>query len=167
MFPLKPLSLSAARYATTSFFYGFPDNIWENTPSTVSKSLMTLFSKRYLKNKNTSLIVCANCLQKKQMLKWKSQKAKHFFWRQLPLKKGKFHKFGVKKPIWQPWLAPKVLEVNSTSPHHKDIENDQKIFFHVTAGNVKFAVSQWPNFQPLNFLCETRLYRGNAVLEIL
>jgi len=26
--------------------------------------------------------------------------------------------------------------------HHKDIENDQTIFFHVTAGNVKFAVSQ-------------------------
>jgi len=26
--------------------------------------------------------------------------------------------------------------------HHKAIENDQTIFFYVTAGNVKFAVSQ-------------------------
>jgi len=26
--------------------------------------------------------------------------------------------------------------------HHKGIENDQTIFFHVTAGNVKFAMSQ-------------------------
>jgi len=26
--------------------------------------------------------------------------------------------------------------------HHKGIENDQTIFAHVTAGNVKFAVSQ-------------------------
>ena len=38
--------------------------------------------------------------------------------------------------------------------------------FHVTAGNVKFAVGQWPNFHPCNFLYETRLYRGNAVSEI-
>jgi len=28
------------------------------------------------------------------------------------------------------------------SLHHKDIENHQTIFFHVTAENVKFAVSQ-------------------------
>jgi len=26
--------------------------------------------------------------------------------------------------------------------HYKGIENDQTIFFHVTAGNVKFTVSQ-------------------------
>jgi len=26
--------------------------------------------------------------------------------------------------------------------HHTGIENDQTIFFHITAGNVKFAVSQ-------------------------
>jgi len=26
--------------------------------------------------------------------------------------------------------------------HHKGIENDQTLFFHVTADNVKFAVSQ-------------------------
>jgi len=26
--------------------------------------------------------------------------------------------------------------------HHKGIENDQTIFLHVTAGNVKFAVGQ-------------------------
>jgi len=26
--------------------------------------------------------------------------------------------------------------------HYKGIENDQTMFFHVTAGNVKFAVSQ-------------------------
>jgi len=51
--------------------------------------------------------------------------------------------------------------------HHKGIENGQTIFFHVAAGNVKFAVSQWPNSQPLNFLYETRLYRGNATLDIL
>ena len=49
--------------------------------------------------------------------------------------------------------------------HHKGIENHQTIFFHVTAGNVKFAVSQSPNFHPLHFLYETRLYRGNAILE--
>ena len=46
--------------------------------------------------------------------------------------------------------------------HHKDIENDQAIF-----GNVKFAVSQWPISHAYNFLYETRLYRGNAILEIL
>jgi len=37
----------------------------------------------------------------------------------------------------------------------------------VTAENVKFAVSHWPNSHPFNFLYETRLYRGNAILEIL
>jgi len=36
--------------------------------------------------------------------------------------------------------------------HHKGIENDQTIFARVTAGNVKFAVSQWPNSHPVNFL---------------
>ena len=46
--------------------------------------------------------------------------------------------------------------------HYKGIENDQTIF-----GNVKFAVSQWPNSHTLIFLYETRLYRGNAVLGIL
>jgi len=51
--------------------------------------------------------------------------------------------------------------------HNNGIENGQTIFFHVTAGNVKFAVSQLPNSQPLNFLYETRLYRGNAILDIL
>ena len=51
--------------------------------------------------------------------------------------------------------------------HHKGIKNDQTIFFHVTAGNVKFAVRQWPNFHTFNLLYETRLYRGNAILEIL
>jgi len=52
--------------------------------------------------------------------------------------------------------------------HHKGIENYyQTIFSHVTAGNVKFAVSQWPTSQPFNFLYETRLYRGNAILKIL
>jgi len=45
--------------------------------------------------------------------------------------------------------------------HHKGIENDQTIFFHVTAGNVRFAVSQGPNSHSFNFLDETRL------LEIL
>jgi len=32
---------------------------------------------------------------------------------------------------------------------------------------VKFAVSQRPNSHPFNFLYETRLYRGNAMLEML
>jgi len=31
------------------------------------------------------------------------------------------------------------------------IENDQTIFSPVTAGNVKFAVSQIPNSHPFNF----------------
>jgi len=51
--------------------------------------------------------------------------------------------------------------------HHKGIENDQTIFFHVTAGNMKFAVSQWPTSHPFNFLYETRLYRGKTDLKIL
>ena len=51
--------------------------------------------------------------------------------------------------------------------HHKGIENDQTIFFLRHSGKVKFAVSQRPNFHPLHFLYETRLYRGNAILEIL
>jgi len=47
--------------------------------------------------------------------------------------------------------------------HYKGIENDQTIF-----GIVKFAVSQWPNSHTCKFfLCETRPYRGNAILEIL
>ena len=37
--------------------------------------------------------------------------------------------------------------------------------FHVTAGNAKFAVSQWPT-SPADFLYETRLWRGNAISEI-
>jgi len=51
--------------------------------------------------------------------------------------------------------------------HHMGIENDQTIVFHVTAGNLKFAVSQSPNSHPFNFLYETRLYHGNAILDIL
>jgi len=53
--------------------------------------------------------------------------------------------------------------------HHKGIKNDQIIFFHVTAGNVKFAVSQLPNSFSFIFLYETRptVYRGNAMLEVL
>jgi len=35
------------------------------------------------------------------------------------------------------------------------------------SGKVKFAVSQRPNSHPFNFLYETWLYRGNAILEIL
>jgi len=51
--------------------------------------------------------------------------------------------------------------------HHKNIENYQIISFHVTAGDVKFAVSQWPNSHPFNFLYEKRLYGGNEILKIL
>jgi len=51
--------------------------------------------------------------------------------------------------------------------HHKGIEIDQTIFAHVTAGNVKFAVSQWPNSHPFTFLYETQQYRVNAILKIL
>jgi len=45
--------------------------------------------------------------------------------------------------------------------HHKGIENDQTTF-----GNVKFAVSQWPNSHTFIFY-QTWLYRGNAILEKL
>jgi len=53
--------------------------------------------------------------------------------------------------------------------HHKGIENDKTKFFHVTVGNVKFAVSQRPTSHPFNFLNKTRpgLYRANAILETL
>jgi len=33
--PLEHLAIWVARYATTLFFYGFPDKFWENTPSAV------------------------------------------------------------------------------------------------------------------------------------
>jgi len=56
------LALSVARYATTLFLYGFADNF--------EKTHQALF---------TSLIVCANCLQKSQILKRKTQKAKQAF----------------------------------------------------------------------------------------
>ena len=46
--------------------------------------------------------------------------------------------------------------------HHKSIENNPTIF-----GNLKFAVIQWPNSHTFNFLYEMRLYRGNAILEML
>jgi len=45
-------------------------------------------------------------------------------------------------------------------------------FHHVTAGNVKFLffTESMTNFsspaQALNFLYETRLYRGNVILDI-
>jgi len=53
----------------------------------------------------------------------------------------------------------KKLESNNyagTSPwqvflHPKGIENDQRLFFHVTAGNIKFAVDQSPNSHPFHF----------------
>jgi len=58
--------------------------------------------------------------------------------------------------------------------HHKGIENGRTMFFqHVTAGNVNFVActKSMTNFsspaQPLNFLYETRLNRGNAISEIL
>jgi len=41
--------------------------------------------------------------------------------------------------------------------YRKGIENNQTLFFHVTAGNVKFAVSQSPNFHPFTF-CTKRDY---------
>jgi len=40
-------------------------------------------------------------------------------------------------------------------------------YFPHHSGKVKFAVSQRPTSHPLNFLYETRVYRGNAILEIL
>ena len=40
-------------------------------------------------------------------------------------------------------------------------------YFPRHGGKVKFAVSQRPNSHPVNFLYETRLCRGNAILEIL
>jgi len=54
--------------------------------------------------------------------------------------------------------------------HHRGIENDQAIFFHVTAGNVKFIVcsESMTNFcSSIQLLYETRLCRGNAILEVL
>jgi len=51
--------------------------------------------------------------------------------------------------------------------HHKSIDNAHKILFLVTGGNVKFAVSQRLIFHPFNYLSETRLYRGNAIIQIL
>ena len=50
---------------------------------------------------------------------------------------------------------------------HKGIENDRTIFFHVTARDVKFAVSQRPNSHPFNSLYEKRLHGGNEIFEIL
>jgi len=45
----------------------------------------------------------------------------------------------------------------------------RQYFFHVTGGKRKLAVglSQWQNSHPFNFLYETRLYRGNEILQIL
>ena len=53
--------------------------------------------------------------------------------------------------------------------HHKGIGNDQTMFFHVTAGNVKFATCQWrtsPAY-PFIFLYETWPHPDNATLDIL
>ena len=58
MFPLEPLALWVARYATTLLFYGFPDTFSENTPRTVQKSLITLFSKTFKKPKHQSDGMC-------------------------------------------------------------------------------------------------------------
>jgi len=51
--------------------------------------------------------------------------------------------------------------------HLQGIEYYQKIYSHVTGGNVKFALSQRPTSHPFIFLFETRLYRGDAILEIV
>jgi len=54
------------------------------------------------------------------------------------------------------WRNPKAIIMLALRTvrcflHHKGIENDQRWFFHVTAGNMKFAVNQSPNSHPFNF----------------
>ena len=87
VFALEPLVLwvAIARSATNLFFYELPDNVWENTPSTVWKNLITHFSKIFKKPNYQSDSMC-QLPQKSQILQRKSLKAKQFFWRQLPLK---------------------------------------------------------------------------------
>jgi len=43
----------------------------------------------------------------------------------------------------------------------------RQYFSNVTAGNVKFAVSQWPILIHSIFLYETQVYGDNPILEIL
>ena len=87
------------------WYYGLP--LPDLLPIYSFMSCQITFEKiknaRYLKSQTTSLIACANCHKKSQILKRKSLKAKQFFWRQLPPKKAKFVKFGVKQPVCQPW----------------------------------------------------------------
>jgi len=77
------LALWDARYATILFFYELPDNFSENTTkeqalSKKPNSNNTL--QQDLKSQNTSLIVCANCLQKKpNNIEKKRPKTKLFF----------------------------------------------------------------------------------------
>jgi len=73
------------------------DNLWENTSSTVEKSLVTLLSKIFKKPRYQSDCKC-QLPPKSQILKRKAKKPNNYYlWPQLPLKKAKFFKFGVKK----------------------------------------------------------------------
>ena len=51
--------------------------------------------------------------------------------------------------------------------HHKGIENDQTIFFPRHREKREVCSESMTKFSSIQFLHETRLYRGNAILEIL
>jgi len=55
------------------------------------------FQQDLLKSQDTSLIACANCLQKKTNIEEKKPKSQAFFLTPTTSKKAKFVKFGVKK----------------------------------------------------------------------
>ena len=67
--------------------YGLPDKFGEKMHQALSKKTQWHFSARFWKSQDTSLIVCANRLQKKPNIEEKKPKSHTFFWRQQPRKK--------------------------------------------------------------------------------
>jgi len=51
--------------------------------------------------------------------------------------------------------------------HHKGIENDLTIFLPRRSAKREVCCESMTKFSPIQFLYETRLYRSNAILEIL
>ena len=51
--------------------------------------------------------------------------------------------------------------------HHKGIENDETIFLPRHSAKREVCFESMTKFSSIQFLYETLLYRGNAILEIL
>jgi len=68
----------------------------------------------------------------------------------------------ISKAIITPALYPEKCLL-----HHKGIENDQTMFLPRHSAKREVCCESMTKFSSIQFLYETRLYRGNAIVEIL